>query len=235
MLWSDTCGGQNRNVNMVAFLITLVNDDMFSINKVTQWFLWSGHSYLPSDADFSHIEKKKKDAMGILSTEKYVQQMKNARRNKKFQVAILTEKDFMNVTMLKDSILSCRVDDDSVPVKFNQIHELIFEKGVNGFSFRYHFGSHASSRNVNFKKRNSQLKPLKDLVPAYPNVIKINSLKYRDMYQLLKYIPLVHHEFYKGMTKVKKMNFFLEMCRLTAIKDMMRNDVMLSLQKGEPL
>ena len=141
----------------------------------------------------------------------------------------------MNVTMLKDSIPSCRVDDDSVPVKFNQIHELIFEKGVNGFSFRYHFGSQASSRNVNFKKRNSHLKSLKDLVPANPNGIKINSLKYRDMSQLLKYIPLVHHEFYKGMTKVKKMNFFLEMCRLTAIKDMMRNDVMLSLQKGEPL
>ena len=89
VLWSDTCGGQNRNVNMVAFLITLVNDDMFSINKVTQWFLWSGHSYLPSDADFSHIEKKKKDAMGMLSAEKYVQLMKNARRNKKFQKKIL--------------------------------------------------------------------------------------------------------------------------------------------------
>jgi len=118
-----------------AFLITLVNDDKFFINKVTQWFLWSGHSYLPNDADFSHIEKKKKDAIGFFSTEEYVQLMRNACRNKKFKVTLLTDKDFMNVKTLKEFILSRRDDDDGVPFKFNQINELVFEKDVIRFSF----------------------------------------------------------------------------------------------------
>jgi len=48
-------------------------------------------------------------------------------------------------------------------------------------------------------KRNSQLKSLKDLVPTYPSGIKINYLKYRDMFQLLKYIPPVHHDFHKSI------------------------------------
>ena len=43
--------------------------------------------------------------------------------------------------MLKESILSCGVDDDGVPFKFNQIHKLIFEKGAIGISFRCHSGA----------------------------------------------------------------------------------------------
>ena len=67
-LWSDTSDGQNRNFNMTAFLITLVNDSNHSINKVTHRYLWSGHSFLPNDTDFGHIEKKKKGRHGnILS------------------------------------------------------------------------------------------------------------------------------------------------------------------------
>ena len=71
VLWCDTCGGQNCNfnINMTAFLITLVNESNLSINKVTHRYLWSEHSFLPNDTDFSHIEKKKKDAMGIYSAE----------------------------------------------------------------------------------------------------------------------------------------------------------------------
>ena len=50
---------QNPNVNMVDFLITFAYHGMFSINKVMQRFLLSGHSYLSNNADFSHIGKKK--------------------------------------------------------------------------------------------------------------------------------------------------------------------------------
>jgi len=97
--------GANKNVELPeefcvdailkhdGFLITLVNDDKFSINKVTQRFLWNGHSYLPNHAVFSHIEKNKKDAIRIFFDEEYVQLMKNARRNKKFKATLLlTEK-----------------------------------------------------------------------------------------------------------------------------------------------
>ena len=57
VLWSDSCGGQNRNLNMVALMIALVNSNN-SIKKITHRFLWSGHSYLPNDSDFSHKEEK---------------------------------------------------------------------------------------------------------------------------------------------------------------------------------
>jgi len=81
-----------------------------------------------------------------------------------------------------------------------------------------HLNCDATLQSVNLMKRNSQLKSLKDLVPAYPSGIKINYLKYRDMSQLLKYIPPVHHDFQKSMTKAMRMNFFLKMCRLAIVK-----------------
>ena len=78
VLWSNFWV-QNRNINMIAFFVSLVNDDRFSINKVTQRFLWSGHSYSSNDADFSHIEKKK-DVIGVFSEDEYVHLIKNARK-----------------------------------------------------------------------------------------------------------------------------------------------------------
>ena len=50
-LWSDSCGGQNRNITMVAFLLRMVFDDKLFVNKITHHIHESGHSFLPNDQD----------------------------------------------------------------------------------------------------------------------------------------------------------------------------------------
>ena len=55
--FSDTCGGQNRNKQLLAFMMHTCN--VRNINEWEHVYLESGHSYLPNDTDFSTLEKIK--------------------------------------------------------------------------------------------------------------------------------------------------------------------------------
>ena len=45
ILWSDSCGGQNRNIKMALMLFQLVQDPTMPYTTITQKFLESGHSF----------------------------------------------------------------------------------------------------------------------------------------------------------------------------------------------
>ncbi|CAH1634669.1 unnamed protein product [Spodoptera littoralis] len=54
-LWSDSCGGQNRNIKLTLMLKALLNDHP-TLKEIHHRFLESGHSFLPNDTDFGRIE-----------------------------------------------------------------------------------------------------------------------------------------------------------------------------------
>ncbi|KAG5878886.1 hypothetical protein JTB14_031544 [Gonioctena quinquepunctata] len=57
-LWSDNCGGQNKNQCLSAVYITLVAKCYF--DEVVHKFPQCGHTLLSCDRDFGCIEKAKK-------------------------------------------------------------------------------------------------------------------------------------------------------------------------------
>ena len=57
IVFSDSCGGQNRNINLVRLWLHVVSSPEFSYECVDHKFMLSGHSYLPNDRDFGSIEK----------------------------------------------------------------------------------------------------------------------------------------------------------------------------------
>ena len=57
-IFSDNCGGQNKNINVALTCLKQIHTDRFS--KIEHFFMEPGHSYLPCDRDFGHIEKKTK-------------------------------------------------------------------------------------------------------------------------------------------------------------------------------
>lgn len=74
--FSDSCSGKNRNKNVIAFMmyICLVYN--------VEWehtYLESGHSYLPNNADFGVIEKRKKRVNSIYSVDEWIETAKSKR------------------------------------------------------------------------------------------------------------------------------------------------------------
>ena len=54
--FSDSCGGQNRNVNVLCVWLHIVESNDYPYTTVDQKFMTVGHSYLPNDRDFGSIE-----------------------------------------------------------------------------------------------------------------------------------------------------------------------------------
>ena len=65
--WSDSCGGQNRNIKVCAMWMHLLEKSQ--LESIDHKFLDSGHSYLPCDSDFGDIEKHAKRCEHVYSAE----------------------------------------------------------------------------------------------------------------------------------------------------------------------
>lgn len=59
-MYSDQCGGQNRNIKLSLLCQYIVSNPEYTINKIDHTFLVSSHSYLPCNQDFGLVEKQKK-------------------------------------------------------------------------------------------------------------------------------------------------------------------------------
>lgn len=71
-LFSDGCGGQNKNSHMVhALILWLFNDAPKTIETITLTFPVRGHSYMPADRVFGQIELKLRSHAFIKTPEKY--------------------------------------------------------------------------------------------------------------------------------------------------------------------
>ncbi|KAF0709773.1 putative sola1-9 ap [Aphis craccivora] len=68
IMYSDQCGGQNRNIKMATLCNFIVANDKYCVNEIDHKFLVSGHSFLPCDQDFGLIKKTKKTSSKHICT-----------------------------------------------------------------------------------------------------------------------------------------------------------------------
>ncbi|KAF2886099.1 hypothetical protein ILUMI_20074 [Ignelater luminosus] len=78
ILWSDSCGGQNRNIKIVLLLKSILEEKP-TLGKIRLRLLVSGHSFLPNDSDFGNVESALKIQQKLFSPEDYIKIMKNCR------------------------------------------------------------------------------------------------------------------------------------------------------------
>jgi len=81
-LFSDTCGGQNRNQNIAALLLYIVQTT--NIEVIEQKFLESGHSVMEYDSMHTAIEHQKK-YMSVYTMHDWINtfRLSHSRRNRK--------------------------------------------------------------------------------------------------------------------------------------------------------
>ena len=59
--FSDGCGGQNKNLTIIALYNELHHSRVYDI--LNHQFLTRGHTFLSNDTDFAQIEKRKASAI----------------------------------------------------------------------------------------------------------------------------------------------------------------------------
>lgn len=128
ILWSDSCGGQNRNHKLCILLHHFLASHR-TLQTITLRFLQSGHSFMSCDRDFGIVEKAVKKKQSIWTPNEYVAIMRNCRERKKFEVRQVDRLEFMSVEPLLKNITK-RENDFRTKEKISWLntHEIALER-----------------------------------------------------------------------------------------------------------
>lgn len=174
--FSDNCGGQNRNKNIINFLSFICKK--FKIKTWHHIYLESGHSYLPNDTDFGKIEKKKNQRSFIFSQDQWNELIRSC----KFHQISMKGKFFDFSSKFKSI---CKTTENK-KFSFLQLKEFIVNGSNNFMSFKSSHDPEAQFEFVNLPDVNSSLQ----FDALYcPNGIKLSKQKYDDLLFLARFLP----------------------------------------------
>jgi len=102
---------------------------VFSVAIITQKFLESGNSFLPNDADFSDIEKRKKFHPQIYHPQEWCNVMTEARsKSKPFEVVTMQPDDFFSTKPLELGITNGKRDTNKDKVNWLKMRQIQYRR-----------------------------------------------------------------------------------------------------------
>ena len=95
-LYSDGCGGQNKNATVMHYLLSLVATVKF--RHIRHLFPVTGHSHLPNDRDFGRTELNNRKKGCVYSPGQWMTIIQGARRRRPFRPVEGTQSMFLDYT-----------------------------------------------------------------------------------------------------------------------------------------
>lgn len=202
IMWSDSCGGQNRNIKIVLMLKHLLCRHP-TLKTIYFKFLISGHSYLPNDSDFSDIEKAIKLNQRIYTMQDYANIMKNCRRKTPLVITEMKKEHFFSVADLEKEITNRKTDTNKEKISWLRTRVIKIEKEKPFSIFlKYTHNENDDFHEVLLNKNPKRQPPLafkNDVEILWPNGKEISNKKLEDIKSLLPFIPKDAKSFYRNL------------------------------------
>lgn len=205
VMWSDSCGGQNRNIKMSLSLLKLVCSDV-PFTTITQKFLESGHSFLPNDSDFGDIEKRLKYHPEVYVPKHWYDIIAEARSGSKpFIVHQMKQEDFLSTTTLETAIVNRKTTVDGQKVNWFEMRQIEVRR-TDPMSLFYKT-SHKPEEpwkqiDLTRRGRSTALSGITQK-RLYEGPRAINPLKKKDLTSILHLVPSIYHDFYNNLATGK--------------------------------
>lgn len=179
-LFSDTCGGQNRN-QFVAILLLWAVQKIDNLRVIEQKFLESGHTYMEADSMHSSIECAKKHN-SIYSMLDWSRIFKSARRKRScvvngnkitiepYHIKEFKFNEFLDLKKFSERFFKNRTTDtDGEPVQWLKIKRMRYVKGnINTIFFNYDLSENFKSINISDTKERSTTYSTRRSKKKYP-------------------------------------------------------------------
>lgn len=203
IVFSDACGGQNRNINIVCFWMYVVSCGDFSYTTVDHKFMLSGHSYLPNDRDFGTIEKASRRTQHVFVPEEWCTLVENARQRNPFTVKRMETDDFVSIEKVRSLIVHRKTNTQKQKVGGLNIRWLqISSDKPFEIRYRYSLNSLEAWKRLDLRKRRAG-RPADVgrvlLTPLYSGPRPLNEKKLADLQVLTEFIPPLHHAYYRSL------------------------------------
>lgn len=198
ILWSDSCGGQNRSIKLVLMLMYILHNHD-TLESVSMRYLQSGHSFLPNDSEFGEVESALKHCDELYTDENYMDAMKTCRTKNVFEVNRMSPENFFSVHGLESLITNRKVDLNREKVSWLNTHEILIEKNQPGI-IKMRSKIDGPFQSVNLNKLRRQLE-MKDIVlgSLWPTGRNLSKEKIKDLRSLMHLIPPEHQHFYEQL------------------------------------
>lgn len=182
----------------------LVQSTEIKAESIDMKFLVSGHSYLPNDSDFAIIESCAKKNQNIFSPDDWYHIIKTCKKKAPFHLIQMTHQDFLSTKPLEQSIINRKVTVTGLPVNWLKIRWIKLERSKPYLiQFKCDYNEDTEFQAINIRKslvgRPQSLKNI-DQPLLYPKGRTVTGEKWRDMMDLLKFIPPVKHDYYKNLS-----------------------------------
>jgi len=200
-LFSDSCGGQNRNINFSPMCLKAIqNSNLQTINQV---FMESGHSQMECDSVHASIETACRN-INIYSPTDYFRIVSVARRNNPYRVFEMKTEDFVDYKSMAQRYVSNRTKSiGGEQVNWLKIKRLKYKASTpNTIHFTYDYGVDFSQLCVNSStRRGRRQSKFPDNIPLFVSPPAISQLKYNDLITLCDSlaIPRDYHSFYRSL------------------------------------
>lgn len=121
ILYSDSCGGQNRNIKLTMLLKKYLHDLIpeNSLTNIEQKYFIPGHSYNSCDRSFGVIERERKKSCNIFTPNDWVELIKNSKKSEpKFHVTVIRKNYFFSCLELQSLIVNRKKNTEKVKINW---------------------------------------------------------------------------------------------------------------------
>ena len=202
-LYSDSCGGQNRNQLVSSFLVYAI-DINNKLEIMNLKFFERGHSEMEADSMHSAIEQAKK-CTSIFVPSQWATVISMARKRDPYIVIPLKYDQFKDLkTLRKDKCNNIKIDVDGNSVNWLKVKWLQYRKTVPDSIFVNYTYDEALFTEMKIKKR--QKRP--EISSLYESKLCVSQAKKNDLHVLSLgksgCIPEEHHPYYETLVSDKK-------------------------------
>lgn len=199
ILYSDSCGGQNRNIKMTLMLKYFMASS--DLDLIEQKFFLSGHSYNSCDRSFGLVEKNKTRNYEIIATpDEWIEVILTAKKAEpKFSVTKMNARDFFSSKNLEKMIVNRKKNRMNEKISWLKFRSIIYDKEQ---LFTIFIRDDEGTRQViNIQKRGISEETFteQNLSCLFPTGRKITRAKYFDLMSLKQYISIHKRPFYEAL------------------------------------
>lgn len=131
IMYSDSCGGQNRNIKLTMMLKKYLHDltPENSLKIIEQKYFVSGHSYNSCARSFGVIEKERKKSCNIFTPNDWVELIKKSKKSEpKFHVTVMQENDFFSCHELQSLIVNRKKNAEKMKINWFGFRSILYDK-----------------------------------------------------------------------------------------------------------
>ena len=202
VIFSDNCGGQNKNINLSLLLLRYIHSGRFSLIK--QYYLMPGHSYLPCDRDFGVLEQHFR-GQEVYTTPHYVHLMRAARREHPFEVIEMDRDTFFDLDALQGACTKAQMAKagfkNARMFQYTAEYKMGFRVCLAYFEDHFDLPTYVKlqkGRGATYQREKFDLSAI-DLQLKYPEGVKLKDDKLADLNFLLRFVPVGHRWWYNDL------------------------------------